>query len=57
MKEMNKTIQHLIMEIEQRKKSQRKTTLEIEHIEKRSGVINANITNRVQEMEERISGA
>ena len=42
------------MEIEIIKKSQRVTTLEIE---KRSGVIDASITNRIQEIEERISGA
>jgi uncharacterized coiled-coil protein SlyX len=33
------------------------TTLEIENIEKRSGVIDASITNRIQEIEDRISGA
>jgi hypothetical protein len=42
------------MEIEIIKKSQRETTLEIE---KRSGVIDASITNRIQEIEEKISGA
>ena len=45
------------MEIETIKKSQRETTLEIENLGKRSGVINASITNRIQEIEERISGA
>ena len=54
---MNKIIQHLIMEIETKRKSQRKTTLEIENLEKRSGVINANITNRIQEIEDRTLGA
>jgi hypothetical protein len=39
------------------KKSQRITTLEIENLEKRPGVINASITSRIQEIEERISGA
>ena len=39
------------------KKSQRETTLEIENLEKRSGVIDASITNRIQEIEVRISGA
>ena len=33
------------------------STLEIENLGKRSGVIDASITNRVQEIEERISGA
>ena len=56
-KEMNKTIQDLKMEIETIKKSQRETTLELENLGKRSGVIDASITNRIQEIEERISGA
>jgi predicted nucleic acid-binding Zn-ribbon protein len=54
---MSKTIQDLKMEIETIKKSQRETTLEIENLGKRSGVIDASITNRIQEIEERISGA
>jgi hypothetical protein len=37
------------MEIETMKKSQRETTLEIENIGKRSGVIDASITSRIQE--------
>jgi len=45
------------MEIETIKKSQRKTTLEIEKLRKRSGVIDASITDRIQEIEERISEA
>jgi predicted nucleic acid-binding Zn-ribbon protein len=56
-KEFNKTIQGLKMEIETIKKSQKETTLEIENIEKRSGVIDTSITNRIQEIGERISGA
>jgi chromosome segregation ATPase len=56
-KELNKTIQDLKMEIESIKRSQRKTTLEIENLGKRPGVIDASITNRIQEIEERISGA
>jgi chromosome segregation ATPase len=55
-KEMNKTIQDLKMEIETMKKSQRETTLELENLGKRSRVIDASITNRIQEIEERISG-
>ena len=57
MKELNKTFQDLKMEIETIKKSQRETTLEIENLGKRSGVIDASITNGIQEIEERISGA
>jgi uncharacterized coiled-coil protein SlyX len=45
------------MEIETIKKSQRETTLELEYLRKRSGVIDASITNRTQKIEERISGA
>jgi chromosome segregation ATPase len=56
-KELNKTIQDLKMEVETIKKSQRKTTLEIEHLGKRSEVIDASTTNRIQEIEERILGA
>ena len=44
------------METETIKKSQRDTILEIENIGKRSGIIDASITNRIQETEERISG-
>jgi predicted nucleic acid-binding Zn-ribbon protein len=56
-KGLNKTIQDLKMEIETIKKSQRETTLEIENLGKRSGVIEVSITNRIQEIEERISVA
>ena len=55
-KELNKTIQNLKMETETITKSQRETTLEIENLGKRSGVIDASITNRIQKIEERISG-
>ena len=53
---MNKTIQVLKMEIETIKKSERETTLELKNPGKISGVIDASITNRIQEIEERISG-
>ena len=43
------------MEIETIKKSEKETTLKIENIGERSGVIDSSITNRVQEIEERIS--
>jgi uncharacterized coiled-coil protein SlyX len=45
------------MEVEIIKKSQRETNLEIQNLGKRSGVIDVSITNRIQEIEERISGA
>jgi hypothetical protein len=43
------------MEIETIKKSQREKNMEIENLGKRSGVIDATITNRMQEIEERMS--
>jgi cell division protein FtsL len=55
--ELNKTIQDLKLEVETMKKSQRGTTLEIEILGKKSGTINSSISNRIQEMEQRISGA
>jgi uncharacterized lipoprotein YehR (DUF1307 family) len=55
-KERNKTILDLKLELETIKKSQREITLELENLGKRSGVIDASITNRLQEIEERISG-
>ena len=45
------------MEIETIKKSHMETTLELESLGKRSGVIGASITNRIQEIKERLSGA
>jgi hypothetical protein len=45
------------MEIEKVKKPQRETTLEIENLGKKLRKINTSITNRIQEIEERISGA
>jgi chromosome segregation ATPase len=56
-KERNKTIQDLKMKLETIKKSQRETTMELENLGKRSGVIDASITKRIQEIEERLSGA
>ena len=55
--ELNKTIQDLKMEVETMKKTQRETTLEIETLGKKSGTIDVSISNRIKEMEERISGA
>jgi hypothetical protein len=54
---LNKTIQVLKLEVEIIMKSQKETTLEIENLGKRSEVIDASITNRIQKMKERISGA
>jgi prefoldin subunit 5 len=55
-KELNKNIQDLKMQVETIKKSQRETTLEIENLKKRSGAIDVSIINRIQDIEERISG-
>ena len=46
-KELNKTIQDVKLEIETIKKSQRETTLEIEKPRKRPGVIDARFTKRI----------
>ena len=51
---MNKNLQDIKREIETMKKSQREATLEMENLEKRSGVTDASITNRIHEIEERI---
>ena len=56
-KELNKIIQDLKMEVETIKKSQRETTLEREKLGKKSGAIDASINNKIQEIEERILGA
>jgi hypothetical protein len=45
------------MEVETMKnKTQRETTLEIEILGKKSGTIDVSISNRIQNMEKRISG-
>jgi predicted nucleic acid-binding Zn-ribbon protein len=56
-KELNQKIQDLKIGLETLKTSQRETTLEIENLGKRSGVIDASITNRIPELQEKISGA
>jgi chromosome segregation ATPase len=56
-KELNKIIQDLEIEVETTKRSQRETTLEIENLGKKSRAIDASITKRIQEIEERITGA
>ena len=52
-KELNKTIKDLKIEVETIKKSQRETTLEIENLGKKSEVIDASISNRIEEVEEK----
>jgi hypothetical protein len=55
--EMNKIIIDLNREVDTIKKTQSEAKLEIEFSGKKSGTIDASISNRIQEMEERISGA
>jgi chromosome segregation ATPase len=55
--EMSKTILDLKREMDTIKKTQSEATLEIETLGKTSGTIDASISNRIQEMEDRISGA
>ena len=55
-KEINKTVQDLKVQIEAKKKTQTEGILEMENLGKRTGFTNTSITNRIQEMEERISG-
>jgi uncharacterized coiled-coil DUF342 family protein len=55
--ELNKTIQDQKREVDTIKKTQSEVTLEIENLGKKSGNVHVSISNRIQEMEERISGA
>ena len=55
--ELNKTIQDMKREVDTIKKTQSEARLEIENLGKKSKNIDANISNRIQGMEERISGA
>ncbi|MCL0274182.1 hypothetical protein M2T36_25050, partial [Escherichia coli] len=52
--ELNKTIQDLKREVDTIKKTQNDATLEIETLCKKSGMMDASISNRTQEMEERM---
>ena len=54
--EMSKTIIDLKREVDTIKKTQSEATPEIETLGKKSGSIDASISNRIQELEERISG-
>jgi predicted nucleic acid-binding Zn-ribbon protein len=57
MMEMSKTILDLKREVETIKKTQSEARLKIETLGKKSGTIDESISNRIQEMEEKISGA
>ena len=54
---MNKTILDLKREVDTIKKTQSEATLEIETLGRKSGTIDASISNRIQDTEHRISGA
>ncbi|KAL6030140.1 hypothetical protein STEG23_015549 [Scotinomys teguina] len=56
-KQMNNTVQNLKIEIETIKKTQSEEKLETENLTKRTGTTDTSITNRMQEMEQRISDA
>jgi predicted nucleic acid-binding Zn-ribbon protein len=55
-KELNKAIQDLKGGVETIKKTQMEVNLEMENLGKRSGITDISITNRIQEIEDRISG-
>jgi chromosome segregation ATPase len=55
--ELNKAIQDLKREVDTIEKTQSETTLEIENLGKKSVALDVSISNRIQEREERISGA
>jgi predicted nucleic acid-binding Zn-ribbon protein len=54
-KELNKTIQDIKVDKETIRKTQVEANLEMENLGKRSGITDVRITNRMQEIEERIS--
>jgi predicted nucleic acid-binding Zn-ribbon protein len=54
---MNKTILDLRRKMETIEKTQSEAKLEVQTLGKKSGAIDASISNRIQEMEDRISGA
>ncbi|KAL6080965.1 hypothetical protein STEG23_016230 [Scotinomys teguina] len=56
-KQMKKTVQDLKIEIETIKKTQSEGRLEIENLTKQTGTTDTSITNRMQEIEQRISDA
>jgi hypothetical protein len=53
---INKTAEDLKTVIEEIKETQTEGILEIENLGKRTRTTDASITNRIQEMEDRISG-
>ena len=57
MKEINKTVQDLKVEIEATKTTQTEEILEMENLGMRTGKIDASIKSRLQRLEDRISVA
>ncbi|MGE9641449.1 hypothetical protein ACQP3J_30925, partial [Escherichia coli] len=55
MKEALEIVQNMKAEIHTIKKTQNETMLEMERLDKRSGTKDVSVSNRIQEMEERIS--
>lgn len=56
LKEMNKNVQDLKMKIKAKKETETKGILEIENLSKWTRTTEASITDRIIEMEEKISG-
>ena len=56
MKKLNKSIQDIIVKVEKIKKTQMEANLDMENLEKRPGITDLRITNRMKEIEERLSG-
>jgi hypothetical protein len=56
-KELNKTIHDVNIEVETIKKTQTETTVKIEILGKKSGIIDVSISNIIQKIKERTSGA
>ena len=53
---MNKVVQDLKVQVETINKTQMGASIEVGNLEKKSGITDVNIINRIQELEERISG-
>jgi archaellum component FlaC len=56
MNKLNTVVQDLKVEAETKKKTQMEATLKMENLGKRSRITDVSITNRIQEIEERMSG-
>jgi hypothetical protein len=56
MKELNKAVQALKVEVETIKKAKMEAKLEMDNLRKRSRITEVSITNKIPEIEERTSG-